>query len=466
MGWVMEERSSNDEAWMMDDINGLLERLKFSKKNLSRWLAQTLEITYKEVDFVALNDEFIIVKFGCVEDRSRILNLTPWLFDNYLFSILPFVKGKEINTYEFNMSPFWLRVYNVPLELMDRSTALDVGKAIGPVSNEVNFQYGNWLRGPTETTLSEDREESRSNIRDKSGQPDEKGKDQGLEEGSVSISPVERRSHKLLRDSVGRFKNKRKRFREPSGDCLDENGGMSCCECKWEEYGLALLWREGMTVMIQNYSKYHIDSLVCLEDGMRLRLTGFYGQADPNNRNLSWDMLRRVKDTINEGWILAGDFNAILNNAEKEGGRRKPRSSMEDFCKLLEELALVDIVRQSKSDHEAILMDTLGSKPGDNNTDLRTWFRYDVCWNKEKEERDVITSIWSNNESNLLDKLALVEERYWAIHARTQWLREGDRNTRYFYVRVSGQRKKNTIEKLKDVHGMWHDEKNEICDIA
>ncbi|XP_017609264.1 uncharacterized protein LOC108455176 [Gossypium arboreum] len=59
-----------------------------------------------------------------------------------------------------------------------------------------------------------------------------------------------------------------------------------------------------------------------------------------------------------------------------------------------------------------------------------------------------------------------VEERYWAIHARTQWLREGDRNTRYFYVRVLGRRKKNTIEKLKDVHGMWHDEKNEICDIA
>ncbi|KAK8335249.1 hypothetical protein V6Z12_A09G041300, partial [Gossypium hirsutum] len=305
--------------------------------------------------------------------------------------------------------------------------------------------------------------------------------------------------------------------------------------------GLVMMWK---------------DSKKGLEDGMRLRLTGFYGQADPNNRNLSWDMLRRVKDTINEGWILAGDFNAILNNAEKEGGRRKPRSSMEDFCKLLEELALVDvktnngwftwsnnschssdlvkerfdrfliyenfignlpflttkIVRQSKSDHEAILMDTLGSKPGDNNTNLRTWFRYDVCWNKEKEERDVITSIWSNNESNLLDKLALVrkklgpwlgpwqyqrfrrmkykikglekeisklmdgpmnegslsllkcarsklgrlydvEEKYWAFRARSKWLKEGDRNTPFFHIRASGRRKKNSIERLKDAHG-------------
>ncbi|PPR81963.1 hypothetical protein GOBAR_AA38752 [Gossypium barbadense] len=217
--------------------------------------------------------------------------------------------------------------------------------------------------------------------------------------------------------------------------------------------GLALLWREGMKVMMQNYSKYHIDSLVCLDDGMRLRFTGFYGQADPNNRNLSWDMLRRVKGTVNEGWIVAGDFNAILNNAEKEGGRKKPRSSMKDFCKLIEELALVDvkttngwftwtnnregpdlvkerldrflisdnlvgnmpflttkIVRQSKFDHEAIIMDTLGSKPRDYNINPRTWFRYDACWNKEADARDIITSIWSKSESNLLDKLELIRK--------------------------------------------------------
>ncbi|XP_016669952.1 uncharacterized protein [Gossypium hirsutum] len=347
----MEERSSYDEDLMLKDINGLLERLKFSDEEsiqvvstnagnnlqgfeswaVGKFMAEmkpnreamyrffrSLWFTKEDVNFVALNDEVIIVKFGCVEDRSRILNLTPWLFDNCLFSMLPFVKGQAITSYEFNMSPFWLRIYNIPLELMDRSTALDVGTTIGkvvaidwkdrnggwtefmmlkimvnilkplrrivklvdrdervitcmlkyerlpdfcylcgiightvkncknklpgPVSNEANFQFGSWLRVPVavptlgrgirrngvkimepKTILSVDREESRSDMRNRGGQFDENAGDKGLEEGSMSTSPVDRRSHKISRDSMGRFKNKRKRFRGLSGDCTDEN---------------------------------------------------------------------------------------------------------------------------------------------------------------------------------------------------------------------------------------------------
>ncbi|PPR84917.1 hypothetical protein GOBAR_AA35797 [Gossypium barbadense] len=82
--------------------------------------------------------------------------------------------------------------------------------------------------------------------------------------------------------------------------------------------GLALLWREGLDVSIQNYSKYHIDVLVCMEDGEMLRFIDFNGQTDSNLRQQSWEMLRRVKSMVNKGWIMGGDFNAILNNSEKE----------------------------------------------------------------------------------------------------------------------------------------------------
>ncbi|PPS16907.1 hypothetical protein GOBAR_AA03660 [Gossypium barbadense] len=84
--------------------------------------------------------------------------------------------------------------------------------------------------------------------------------------------------------------------------------------------GIALMWKEGVKVDVQNFSNHHIDFLVTFDENDAIWFTGFYGQADPNLRNQSRDMLRRVKRTIKEGWIVGGDFNTIIKNAEKEGG--------------------------------------------------------------------------------------------------------------------------------------------------
>ncbi|KAK5777461.1 hypothetical protein PVK06_045428 [Gossypium arboreum] len=35
--------------------------------------------------------------------------------------------------YEYNLSPFWVRISNIPMEYMDRKMALEVGNAIGKV---------------------------------------------------------------------------------------------------------------------------------------------------------------------------------------------------------------------------------------------------------------------------------------------------------------------------------------------
>ncbi|PPD75268.1 hypothetical protein GOBAR_DD27808 [Gossypium barbadense] len=159
--------------------------------------------------------------------------------------------------------------------------------------------------------------------------------------------------------------------------------------------------------------------------------------------------------------LWGGDFNDILNNVEKEGGRRKPKALMDDFANFLDELNLFDvktyngwytwtnnrygnglvkerldrfivseavmerlpfltpyIVRQSKSDHEAILMDTDGSKPKDENSNQRAWFRYDQCWAKEKGARDIITGIWSNREEDTLEKMESIRVKLgpWQYH--------------------------------------------------
>ncbi|TYH09201.1 hypothetical protein ES288_A07G076600v1 [Gossypium darwinii] len=328
--------------------------------------------------------------------------------------------------------------------------------------------------------------------------------------------------------------------------------------------GLAMLWRDGIEVIIQSYSNMHIDSMVQMENKNYVLFTGFYGQADPNHRNLSWDMLRRIGRTVKENWIMGGDFNAILDNDKKDGGRRKPRVLTEDFRSVLEELALVDIktsrgwftwinnregdamvkerldrfvfsstacnaflyidtnvISQTSPDHEVIMLDTLGKKPKEKKDNPRLFFRFEVCWARDEKAKKIIKDSWCNYSDSILEKMNCIcdslgpwqfnnfnkrkhqinklskklddfiqapstqvnlnriketrlklkklyeqDEIYWVQRSRIRWLKEGDRNTKFFHVRVTSRRKKNDIERMKDNNGCWVYNNREKCRVA
>ncbi|KAK8299934.1 hypothetical protein V6Z12_D05G353700, partial [Gossypium hirsutum] len=130
-------------------------------------------------------------------------------------------------------------------------------------------------------------------------------------------------------------------FRRVQNNCRIQNA--LAVNSEGRSGGLAMMWKDGMNAAIQNYSKHHIDSLIKLEGDKTLRVTGFYGHANPRCRSSSWEMLRRVGDLAQEEWVVGGDFNAILNDSEKEGGRRGVRAQMYEFKNVMDELALVDI---------------------------------------------------------------------------------------------------------------------------
>ncbi|KAK8335250.1 hypothetical protein V6Z12_A09G041500 [Gossypium hirsutum] len=196
-----------------------------------------------------------------------------------------------------------------------------------------------------------------------------------------------------------------------------------------------------------------------MDDGEKFRFTGFYGQTDPSLRQQSLDKLRRVKNMVNEGWIMGGDFNAILNNSEKERGRRKPRTLMDDFCDVLEELSLTDVktpngwftwsnnnksggglikeridrflssvslvenfpfiatkvVRQTQSDHDPILLDLWGHRPKDHPNDHRLSFKFGLCWAGDREAKKIIGSVWNKIDIDYGEKIERVRSvlGYW-----------------------------------------------------
>ncbi|XP_040970914.1 uncharacterized protein [Gossypium hirsutum] len=168
------------------------------------------------------------------------------------------------------------------------------------------------------------------------------------------------------------------------------------------------------------------------------------------------------------------------------------------------------VVRQTKSDHDTVLLDTLGKKPKEKRRDPRLAFRYNVCWAKDKREKEIIKNKWCRKDENTLEKidgmheilgpwqfkkynkmkaqisvlaehidriidgpttlfdmnnrreariklgnLYSEEESYWAQRSRIKWLREGDRNTKFFHVRATSRHKKNNIERLQDHGERW-----------
>ncbi|PPD74644.1 hypothetical protein GOBAR_DD28427 [Gossypium barbadense] len=335
---------------------------------------KSLWFTKEDVNFVVLEEGAILVKFDNIEDRKRA----------------------------FNFTLFWVRIFNIPLEYMDRQVAMDVGKAIGEV---VDIDWRN--------------------------------KDGGWKEYIwlrviIDVLKPLRRMHNFL--------------------------AVSFEGCS----GLALIWRKRVDVAIQSFSKHHIDSLV------------------------------RVGGSVREDWVVGVVFNAILNKEKKDNGCKKSGGSMieERVDRFLTSVSVIEkfsfmatsVVRQTKADHHAIIMDMYGRKPKEHLKYPRLCFKFDECWATNKEAKSIISNAWNSGGSNFVDKFDRVrsvlglwddsvnalkesrcglshlyakEEKYWAQRSLSQWLREGDRNTCYFHARATGHLKKNNTDKVKDLNGNW-----------
>ncbi|TYH01233.1 hypothetical protein ES288_A09G041600v1 [Gossypium darwinii] len=289
--------------------------------------------------------------------------------------------------------------------------------------------------------------------------------------------------------------------------------------------GLVMMWKESNKVKVQTYSSNHIDSIIKLENDNPIRFTGFYGNAEPNKRQCLWNMLRRVGQSVTKKWIIGGDFNAILDNAKKEGGRRKPSALMEDFREVVDELSMADLktdngwftwvnnrdctaLVKEKLDRFLMSANDVARFPfmETNVIHPRLCFKYDVCWAKDVEAKKIIKEAWQKGFADIMGKIEMVgkklggwqykklkqmrtqmgtlqaninkvidsqggtyasnklkalriklgklldeEEKYWAQRSRIQWLKEGDKNTRFFHVRATNRRKKNNIARLKDM---------------
>lgn len=103
-------------------------------------------------------------------------------------------------------------------------------------------------------------------------------------------------------------------------------GGCFVVECVKTAGGLCLLWKEGIEVNIQSYTQHHIDAMV--DDW---RFTSFYGCSRSHVKKHTLDLMRRIREDVQESWLVIGNFNLLFSSSDKIGGLAPDFSLMERF---------------------------------------------------------------------------------------------------------------------------------------
>lgn len=105
-----------------------------------------------------------------------------------------------------------------------------------------------------------------------------------------------------------------------------------------------MIWKDDISLEILNYSHSHINSKIQeVGSSCEWMLTGFYGQPETNRRLDSWALLGRLKLASDLGWCVLRDFNEIVTQDKRMGGRPRLGKQMEDFKVALERNGLVDL---------------------------------------------------------------------------------------------------------------------------
>ncbi|KAJ4843082.1 hypothetical protein Tsubulata_019141 [Turnera subulata] len=107
--------------------------------------------------------------------------------------------------------------------------------------------------------------------------------------------------------------------------------------------GIWLLWdADQITVSILYNHPQFIHARI-EKDNCSTLLTHVYGFPQPRWRQYLWQNLQALASSINEPWLLSGDFNAILSGQERLTRRRENGRADKAFVDCVNNTALIDL---------------------------------------------------------------------------------------------------------------------------
>ncbi|XP_019164608.1 PREDICTED: uncharacterized protein LOC109160818 [Ipomoea nil] len=281
--------------------------------------------------------------------------------------------------------------------------------------------------------------------------------------------------------------------------------------------GLLLLWKQGQVDFdIMSHSSQAIHTKVKNRPDDCF-ITFAYVRPNIMAKSRFWDECKIFSSAIQGAWILIGDLNDIASSDEQWGRsrvtqlRRLDRVLWNMSAQMVFPEAKVRTLSRIHSDHNPLMFTEVAGRPPDR--DLRP-FRFEAAWldrqdyaliwknsssgdindfesiitniteqskhwNKDffgnifRRKRDLETRIRGIQqhpnyvvsrslqvlEKNLaaeLDQTLDQEEALWFQKSRMSWIKDGDRNTRFYHNSALIRRNKNRVRFLK-IQGSWSD---------
>ncbi|KAK1699131.1 hypothetical protein QYE76_015828 [Lolium multiflorum] len=112
----------------------------------------------KGIECKDLGENIFLFTFYQASGKKKAVEEGPWTFDKSLLIMEEFEPHKNIDDYDFSKIPIWVRIFKLPLGLMNRATGEDIGDQIGEYVGidgvENGLAVGRYLRIKVKLTVA------------------------------------------------------------------------------------------------------------------------------------------------------------------------------------------------------------------------------------------------------------------------------------------------------------------------
>lgn len=97
-----------------------------------------------------LDENKVVFLFQTKDDMEKVLLLSLWPFDKYLFILHKMVRGEAVKDIKFDKTPFWIQIHGLPTMCQTKEVRMSINATLGEVekvdANKKGFCLGNFWR--------------------------------------------------------------------------------------------------------------------------------------------------------------------------------------------------------------------------------------------------------------------------------------------------------------------------------